>query len=329
MKTGIFLTPGAARAAYQVGALHALLTEGNVQADVIAGASVGSLNGAFAAMGQTETLVKIWSEWENRDIMRMDWGELIGNGLFWAPGLASNEPEHETGIEPYIFEEKIQEGVRFRFNIADITTGRNRILEYPGEDMPIQTAIRASVSVPVMFEPVEWEDHQYADGLTIDGCPLEPLLMQTGVDRVFVLGVSPLTPLEEPCKNVYRTVISASEWNQYSEPLRAMKLAQIVNGEISEWQRTREQLAELIREEAADSDEQDHLLSSLEEAYRTADFPYSRKVVEIIPVMPEQEFSMWFGDFQPDRSRQLIDRGYGDALEILESLEKSQTRNAP
>ena len=321
MSTGIFLTPGAARAAYQVGALHALFTEGGIRPDVIAGASVGSLNGAFAAMGETERLVEIWSGWQNRDIMRINWGELIGNGLFWAPGLASNEPEHKTGIEPYIFEEKIEEGVRFRFNIADLTTGQNRIVEYPGEEMPIQTAVRASVSVPVMFEPVEWEGHQYADGLTIEGCPLETLLLQTGVTRAFVIGVSPQTSLENPCTNVYRTVMSASEWNQYSEPLRAIERAKSVNGKIRDWKRFRGELASIIRTSFAGEPDEEPLLELLAEAFHTAGFPWSRAEVEIIPVMPKDEISMWFGDFQPERSRRLIETGYRDALGVLDSLE--------
>jgi NTE family protein len=320
MKTGLFLTPGAARTAYYVGALDVLIRESGIHFDVIAGSSVGALNGAFAAMDETRQLIEIWKNWTTEDVMVNDYKALLQGGFFWASHFASNEPEYETGVRDYIFEDKIQDGVTFRFNIADISTGTNRILTYPGEEVPIQKGIMAAVSVPVLFEPVEIDGHQYVDGLAIEGCPLESLILQTGVDRVFVLGVSPRSPLENPTKNAYTAMLSASEWNQYTEPFYAIQQAEEENAIIRAWQKERESLKRLIDSSDITAAEKTELTELLETAYAENTLPYNRQPVDIHSVMPQHPIEMWFGEFLPSRSKKLMDMGRQDALHLLEKI---------
>lgn len=320
MKTGIYLTPGAARTAYYVGALHTLMTESDQQVDVIGGTSVGALNGAFAAMGETGKLLEIWKNWTTEDVMVNDYAAIIKGGFFWARNFSSNEPEYRTGVKDYILEENIRDGVTFRFNIANLTTGENRIVQYPGEDIPLQKAIMASVSVPVVFEPVEIGGCQYVDGLAIEGCLLEELVLSQGVDRAFVLGVSPSGSVSNPTKSPYRALLSASEWNQYSEPLRAVKEAEEVNEMIKSWQHDLETLKQGIGVLDIGDDVKQQFQAMVQESMKVADFPYSRTSVEIIPVMPEEPIEMWFGDFKPERSQKLIEQGRKKMLEILDSL---------
>jgi predicted acylesterase/phospholipase RssA len=318
MKTGVFLTPGASRTAYQVGALHELATREEVSFDVIAASSVGTLNGTFAAMHQTDTLVEIWSNWETSDVMEMKPGALLKDGIFWAPSLASNEPEHETAIEPFIEEEKLDRAIRFRFNLANLTTGQDQVFEFPDHSrMPLPQAVGASVAVPVMFEPVTFEDEQYADGLTIDGCPLEKLLLSTGVDRAFVIGVAPRKPGETACENVYEAGMRVADWNQYSETLRAIDAGKAVNDLIRSWQGERSDLKETIREVVPEGDRRDALLETVDRIYAESEFPHDREPVEIIPILPAESIDIWIGDFDPERSRELIARGREDARAIL------------
>ena len=54
MKTGLFLTPGAARTAYEAGAVHTLVTEGGIAFDVIGTCSAWAINGSFVATGQVD-----------------------------------------------------------------------------------------------------------------------------------------------------------------------------------------------------------------------------------------------------------------------------------
>lgn len=321
MKTGIYLTPGAARTAYYVGVLHSLMTETKIHFDVIAGTSVGSLNGAFAAMDETEILLDIWKDWTTEEVMTTDYGAILKGGFFWARNFSSNDPEYRTAVRDYIFEEKIRDNTVLRFNIANLTTGENRIVQYPGEDIPIQKAIMASVSVPAVFEPIEIENEQYVDGLAIEGCLLEDLILSTGVDRVFVLGVSPKGPIENPAKSPYTSLLSALEWNQYSEPLIAIEEANEASEIINNRKEIRVSLRKSISELNIGETEKNLALSIIDEAVESGDFPYERDPVEIIPVMPEEPIDMWFGDFKPERSRKLIERGRKDLMRILDTLE--------
>lgn len=323
MKTGIFLTPGASRTAYQVGALHELASRPEITFDVIAASSVGTLNGAFAAMHETDELVDIWSNWETSEVMEIEEMTLLKGGIFWAPSLASNEPEHETAIEPYVAEEKLDEDIRFRFNLANLTSGEDQIFEYPGRsDMPLQRAVEASVAVPVMFEPVTFQGEQYADGLTIDGCPLEKLLLSTGVDRAFVIGVAPRQESDIPCTNVYEAGMRVADWNQYSETLRAIDSGEAVNELIRAWQGERSDLQDIVRDMVPEGSQRDALLQAIERIYAENDFPYDRDPVEIIPILPEETIDLWIGTFDPEKSRELIARGREDARAILRELDE-------
>lgn len=321
MTTGVFLTPGASRTAYQVGALHELVSGADITFDVIAASSVGTLNGAFAAMQDTDQLVEIWSNWETSEVMEIKGFTLLKEGIFWAPSLASNEPEHETAIEPFVAEEKLDSETRFRFNLANLTTGEDQIFEYPnGSDMPLHRAVEASVAVPVMFEPVTYRDEQFADGLTIDGCPLERLLLSTGVDRAFVIGVAPRQASDAPCENVYDAGMRVADWNQYSETLRSIDAGEAVNDLIRNWQGERTDLKEIIREIIPEGEKRKELIGAVDRIFTESGFPYDRDPVEIVPILPEKAIDLWIGTFDPERSQELIAQGRRDARQVISEL---------
>ena len=326
MTTGVFLTPGASRTAYQVGALHELVTTTDITFDVVAASSVGTLNAAIALMHGTEQLVEIWSDWERSEVMEMKPFELVRHGVFWAPRLASNEPEHEKAIDPFVSEDKLDPDLRFRFNLANLTTGEDQTFEYPAvSQMPLKQAVGASVAVPVMFEPVTYEGEQYADGNTIDGCPLERLLLSTGVDRAFVLGVAPRDASDTPCENVYEAGMRVFDWNQHTETLRAIDAGQAVNELIRAWQGEREELEDVIRSVVPPGERQEAVLNAIDDIYAECDFPYDRDPVEIISILPKKPIDLWIGTFDPERSKELIVQGRRDARQVIEGLRDQDT----
>lgn len=74
---GIVLEGGGAKGAYQIGAWKAL-REAGVKIKAIAGASVGSLNGALMCMDDLETAEKIWKNISYSDVMNVN-DELMKN----------------------------------------------------------------------------------------------------------------------------------------------------------------------------------------------------------------------------------------------------------
>lgn len=325
MKTGLFLTPGAARTAYQVGAVKALMTEGGLRFDVIAASSVGALNGAFAAMGEIDRLEQLWAGWKPRDIMGVDWAALVRGAIFWAPNLMHNRPQQEQVIDRFISGERLQPGIRFRINLANLTDGVQEVFEWPGAPLSLPDAVQASVSVPAAIRPFESLSKQWADGLTVDGFPLERLLLETGVDRAFVVGVAPRVADERRCRTVYHVLLRAAEWNQYSENLVGLQRAEAVNALIRSWSDDRTAVEQVVRDSVVDPDLRAELLADVAEAYREVTFPYARREVEIISVLPKHEIRMFFTAYRPARSRALLDQGRRDALRVIAELKQPQS----
>src|SRR5437588_5628119 len=162
MKLGLYLTPFAALTAYEVGAVQALVKEGGLFFDVIAGCSAGSLNGAFTAMGQVDQLDKLWSSWHTSDVLGIDWVALLRGAVFWAPSLLQEQPLLHV-VDQYIDAKRLLPGVKFRINVANLTKGNQEILEWPGESLALEDGMKASVSVPVAAPPYEFQGMQWAD----------------------------------------------------------------------------------------------------------------------------------------------------------------------
>ncbi|MFC4772497.1 patatin-like phospholipase family protein [Enterococcus hermanniensis] len=73
--TGLVLGGGGARGAYQIGVWQALL-EKNIQFELIAGTSVGGLNGALIAQGDYPQAVALWEEIETDKVLEVTFNEV-------------------------------------------------------------------------------------------------------------------------------------------------------------------------------------------------------------------------------------------------------------
>jgi predicted acylesterase/phospholipase RssA len=268
-------------------------------------------------------LVEIWEKWHTRDVMRTDWAALLRGALLWAPNLMTNAPEHESAIDPYVRDDRLRAGATFRFNLANLTTGEDVVLSYPGSEMPLPLAVGASVAVPVAFTPVEWRGAQLSDGLTIDGCPLEQTVLGAGVERVFVIGVAPRSPLP-PCRNALDAANRAGDWNQYAELLHAIDEAEETNRSIRRWREERAAALRAVEEHVAEPALRAELRAELERAYAT-DFPYSRDPVEIVAILPREDLRVSIMRFEPENTRRLLALGRADARAALQALAPTPT----
>ena len=316
MKTAVVFPPGAARTAYQVGAVSALVDAG-IRFDVVACSSVGTLNGAFVATGQVDRLVELWSGWRTPDIMGTDWREIVRGAVFRSRNLMHNRPQRDRVIRRYIREEALLPGIRFRFNLADLGTGKQRVFEWPGAPMPLAPAVNASVAVPAAIRPVHALGTQWADGLTVDGFPLEELLAGCDIDRVFVLGVAPGTFGGDAPANAIDALLRAAQCNQYDEIWSGLEHATALTRLIESWDADRVRVEAAIEELVDDADQRSALLRVVDDTYGAAGFPLSRRPWELIPILPENEIRMFFTDYHPERSRQLIEAGRRDAEATL------------
>ena len=158
---GLALGSGAARGWAHIGALRALADLG-VRPDVICGTSIGALAGGFYLSGHLAAL----EDWARRltklrMFRYMDVG-IRRNGLLSGHRLFSE-------MERYLHDERIEDlPVPFATVATDLYTGHEVWLT----EGRLVDAIRASFSLPGVFEPVAIDGRWVVDGAVVNPVPI-------------------------------------------------------------------------------------------------------------------------------------------------------------
>jgi predicted acylesterase/phospholipase RssA len=321
MKTGLFVPAPVSLSPYVTGAVQALMNEGGLTFDVIASCSGAALPAGYAAMNAIDELAAIWERLENKDWAEVNWGASIKGALFWSPSLMDNRPVHRTAIDGHILENRLRPGVRWRFHAVRLTSGQEEIWEYPGESLSLEKAVHLAMAVPVLFPAIDYDGAQWVDAATLNGSPLEELILNTDVERVFFVGHAPQSALTDIAGNAVKILMTALEWNQFSEELISLEHANEVNDLARAWRTDRAAVEQSIGELIEDTALRSELLLEIDRLYREAAFPIARGPIEIIPVLPQQRLDGLFGDFQPARSRRLLELGRQAARRVLKQLD--------
>lgn len=160
-RVGLALGSGAARGWAHIGVLQAL-GELGVKPDVICGTSIGALIGGFHLTGQLDTL----DQWTRRltklrmvrylDIRLNGNGMIAGNRLFRELENTLSESDIESLPLP------------FASVATDLYTGHETWLT----EGPLAPAIRASFSLPGLFEPVRINGRWMVDGALVNPVPV-------------------------------------------------------------------------------------------------------------------------------------------------------------
>jgi len=177
--TAVVLSGGGAKGAFELGALDYLVREANVDPDVLTGVSTGALNAAALAQGkgraglleQLDILTGVWMGLKSdKDIYKRRLLGIFGP-LFKADSIYNNKPAWKL-IKTHISRYKLVDSQRqLRIGVAELGSGR--FVSFNGCDPDILEAIRASVSIPVLFEPVKICGKRCVDGGVINVTPLK------------------------------------------------------------------------------------------------------------------------------------------------------------
>jgi len=181
-KIGLALGGGAARGLAHIGVLKALVGN-NVPIDMIAGTSIGALVGAcFAKDGEINTLEEI--------VLNIDWRQLA---LLLDPNLALLK-------KGFIHGEKIKEllcsvigdiefkdlKIPLRVIATDVITGKEVVIDSGS----VTEAVRASISIPVIFTPVKFENKFLVDGSIVNPVPVD-IVRNMGAEFIIACNVIP------------------------------------------------------------------------------------------------------------------------------------------
>lgn len=210
---GLAMGGGAALALSEIGTLQ-WLEEHRIPVDVIAGTSMGSILAALYSTGKTpEEMESILSPREVSRVFRIstayasksfsrreDSREIpnaIGIGLKHGVSLR-NSLLTDTGLNELLDKEFIRYNDQTDFNNLPIpfrcqATDLNDAKSVTFARGSLQDAVRASASLPGVFQPFELNGHEYVDGAILENLPT-PDVKAMGADVVIAVSL-PLDPV--------------------------------------------------------------------------------------------------------------------------------------
>jgi NTE family protein len=149
-KTALVLSGGGAKGAFQVGAEKYAREVKGYKWDIIAGVSVGALNGVMLAMGKYQRLFDLWNTISNKQVYTggFDLWSII-KLLFGAKSFYGNEPLRKMLVQEFE-PDKIK--VDLRIGSVSLVTGEYK--QFTAADQHLSEAILASTVMPVIWEPV-------------------------------------------------------------------------------------------------------------------------------------------------------------------------------
>ncbi|MGI5827437.1 MAG: patatin-like phospholipase family protein [Patescibacteria group bacterium] len=189
-KLGLVLGSGGARGLAHIGVIKTLLKH-NIPIDYIAGSSAGALvGGLFAAWQDIERIENLASEINYQKFLSV-FSDLISKA-----GLFKGE-KAEKFLREQLGNQKIEDlSVPFRAIATNVTTGQREILDKGC----LATAIRASSSIPFLFQPTEVDGQLLVDGGIC--CPLPvDVVRQMGADVVVAVNLYHFSPQKTPKLN--------------------------------------------------------------------------------------------------------------------------------
>jgi NTE family protein len=203
-KIGLALGSGGIRGLAHIGVIKVLL-ENKIKIDCVSGSSIGSLVGAyFAAFGEVDSLEKIFLQ-EPSDFLPLFFDPSIKGGLVdgdkinnYLSGLLEDKDFSKTRIPFYI-------------NATDLLTGESVIFS-SGKLVP---AIRASISLPVIFKPYSYQERFLIDGGLSDPVPVK-ILKDNSADKVIAVNLYHQNELKNVKINISNTAISSTRIALYN-----------------------------------------------------------------------------------------------------------------
>ncbi len=165
-RISLVLSSGGARGLVHIGAIQALQAH-DYEISAIAGSSMGALVGGIYARGKLD----VYAEWV-RALDRNDIVRLLDFGWGRSGGLFKGQRIIEV-LRELVGDEDIED---LPISFTAVATDINRKQEVWINSGPLFAAVRASMAIPMVFEPVRRGDQLLVDGGVLNPLPIAPTL---------------------------------------------------------------------------------------------------------------------------------------------------------
>ncbi len=195
-KTAFVLAGGGSLGAVQVGMLEVLVDEG-IHAELVVGASVGAINGAYFA-GRPDVegvwgLRRIWRGLHRRDVFPIAPLSGLLSVLSFRNHLVDPRPLRRLLERHLPSRDLTQMAIPCHIVATDVLTGAELVLS----SGPAIEAVAASTAIPGVFPPVELDGRYLSDGGLANNTPISAAVA-LGADRVIVLPTGFSCDRDEP-----------------------------------------------------------------------------------------------------------------------------------
>jgi NTE family protein len=150
-KTALILSGGGAKGAFQAAAEKYAREEKGYTWDIIAGVSVGALNGTMLAMGKYDRLWQIWNTISNDQVY-------TGGFNFWSVVKMAFGAKSFFGNEPLwkmLQAEMDPNQVKADLRVGSVSLFTGEYIEFDKTEPQLAKAVLASTVMPVIWTPVE------------------------------------------------------------------------------------------------------------------------------------------------------------------------------
>ena len=200
-KTALILSGGGARGAFQSAVEKYAREISGYQWDIIAGVSVGALNGSMIAMDKGQRLFDIWNSISNKDIYTGGFNFLaLLKLLFGAQSFYGNEP-----LENLIAAELDINLMKKDLRVGSVSLSSGEYIQFKPTDPNFKKAVLASTAIPVVWSPVRISDQYPAmvDGGIRNISPVGDVL-ENDPDEIIIINCSNMKPIPRkiPPKNI-------------------------------------------------------------------------------------------------------------------------------
>ncbi len=182
---------GGNRGALQVGALQVLLEAGIVP-DMVVGASVGAINGAYIAhdptVRGTQELARLWSKVTRDDLYPGNYLTALWSIVRGKEGLFSNENWYKFMRGHFrcaTFREV--RGARCHIAATELNSGKIHVFGDDPND-PVVESLMASCALPPLHPPYWVNGKAYIDGGATANLPLR-IALERGATQIYALNI--------------------------------------------------------------------------------------------------------------------------------------------
>jgi len=201
-KVALVLSSGGARGLAHIGVIESLEAQG-YEITSVAGSSMGALVGAFYACGKLD----VYKEWA-LNLDRYDVFKLI-DFTFSVQGFIRGEKVFKA-LQEIIPDISIEEmNIPFAAVVTDIEAKAEKVFR----EGSMYQAIKASIAIPTVIRPVEFEGRKFIDGGVTNPIPVEHVKRTEG-DLLVVSNVNAIKPYHRKVKDKKKEAAEKASYNQ-------------------------------------------------------------------------------------------------------------------